>query len=111
MYLASPLTLAAGANSWAHRRIQPAKECALTVSGWCRWRVRSLLLSLFAVSYAIAWEYSTRRYLKGFSDAVIPAVASLEEKIQAILDWMSAVRHDLGQGPPVRRRIGIPSTP
>jgi transglutaminase-like putative cysteine protease len=55
------------------------------------WRVTNLLLlvSIFAVFYAIAWESSTRRYLKGFSDAVIPAGASTEEKIQAILDWMS----------------------
>jgi hypothetical protein len=35
------------------------------------------------------WEYSTRRYLKGFSDAVIPAEATAEEKIEAILSWMS----------------------
>jgi hypothetical protein len=42
-----------------------------------------------AAVYATAWEYSTRRYLKGFSDAIIPAAASPEEKIQAILDWMA----------------------
>jgi hypothetical protein len=55
------------------------------------WFVTNLLLrlSFFAAFYAIAWEYSTQRYLKGFSDAVIPAAASPEEKVQAILDWMA----------------------
>ena len=58
---------------------------------WSAWYfVNALLLvSIFAAVYATAWEYSTRRYLKGFSDAIIPAAASPEEKIQAILDWMA----------------------
>jgi len=49
-----------------------------------------LFVSLFAVAYTAVWEYSTRRYLKGFSDAVIPESASPETKTQAILDWMSS---------------------
>jgi hypothetical protein len=48
-----------------------------------------LLVSIFAAFYTSAGEYFARRYLKGFSDAVIPAAVSPEEKIQAILDWMS----------------------
>ncbi len=48
-----------------------------------------LLLASFAAIYTTVWEYSTRRYLKGFSDAIIPSSASPEEKIQSILDWMS----------------------
>ena len=30
------------------------------------------LVSISAAVYATVWEYSTRRYLKGFSDAIIP---------------------------------------
>lgn len=48
-----------------------------------------LIFSMFAAIYAAVWEYSTRKYLKGFSDAIIPAAAAPEQKIQAILDWMS----------------------
>lgn len=46
-----------------------------------------VLSTLFAI-YSIVWEYSTRRYLKGFSDAVVPLSAPSEEKIGAILTWM-----------------------
>jgi hypothetical protein len=49
-------------------------------------------LLLFAICfffYTMTWEYSTRRYLKGFSDAVVPALATPEEKITAILSWMA----------------------
>ena len=48
-----------------------------------------LILSILLAVYAAGWEYSTRRYLKGFSDAIIPESASPQEKIDAILDWMS----------------------
>ena len=56
------------------------------------WVLTNLLLaasSLFLL-YALCWEYSTSRYLTGFSDAVVAAAASPEEKVQAILDWMAA---------------------
>jgi len=43
---------------------------------------------LFTVCSA-AWEYSTDRYLRGFADAIIPASASGEAKIEAILRWFS----------------------
>jgi hypothetical protein len=48
-----------------------------------------LLASILFVLYTTAWEYSTRRYLKGFSDAVVPALATPEQKILGILNWMS----------------------
>ena len=48
-----------------------------------------LVVSICLTLYAMAWEYSTRRYLKGFSDAVVPALATPEEKAVAIIDWMS----------------------
>ncbi len=58
---------------------------------WTVWRATSvlLLLSILLAGYAAVWEYATHSYLKGFSDAVIPPMASSEEKIQAILDWMA----------------------
>ena len=47
--------------------------------------VASLLLALFGAG----WEYSTRCYLAGFSNAVIPFSSSPEEKVAAILAWMT----------------------
>jgi hypothetical protein len=46
--------------------------------------VSSVLLSLLG----LAWEYSTRRYLSGFSNAVLPFSSSPEKKVTAILAWM-----------------------
>jgi len=56
------------------------------------WALANLLLIASAVFllYAVCWEYSTRQYLRGFSDAVVPADAAPEEKVQAILDWMKS---------------------
>lgn len=48
-----------------------------------------LVISILLALYSIGWEYSTRRYLKGFSDAIIPVSGSSEEKVEAILNWMS----------------------
>jgi hypothetical protein len=65
------------------------------------WVVTNVLAvaSLLFLLCSFCWEYSTRRYLTGFSDAVVPAAASPEEKVQAILDWMAS-------GP--ARRAGTP---
>ncbi|HEV2489366.1 MAG TPA: transglutaminase-like domain-containing protein [Candidatus Acidoferrales bacterium] len=49
-----------------------------------------LFASFIFLIYSLAWEYSTRQYLKGFSDAIVPRQANPEERIQAILDWMKA---------------------
>src|SRR5579864_5989786 len=46
--------------------------------------VASLLLTLCG----LAWEYSTRCYLSGFANAVLPYASSPEEKVSAILAWM-----------------------
>ena len=43
-----------------------------------------VLLSL----YGVIWEYATREYLRGFSDAVVPFAAPPEERVEAILNWM-----------------------
>ena len=48
-----------------------------------------LVASLLLVAFSAAWEYSTSRYLRGFSDAIIPESASSEAKIEAILRWFS----------------------
>lgn len=48
-----------------------------------------LIVSLVAVLYSVGWEFSTRSYLKGFSDAIIPASDDPEQKIEAILQWMA----------------------
>ena len=49
-----------------------------------------LILSILLAVYAAGWEYSTRRYLKGFSDAIIPESASPQErKSMRFLNWMS----------------------
>ena len=46
--------------------------------------IASLLLTLFG----LAWEYSTRYYLFGFANAVLPYSASPEQKVSAIIAWM-----------------------
>jgi len=58
-----------------------------------------LLLSILLVGYGAAWDYSTHKYLKGFSDAIIPAMASNEEKITAILNWMAHGPARMDPGP------------
>ena len=46
--------------------------------------ISSVLLSLFG----LGWEYSTRWYLSGFSNAVLPYSTPPEKKVAAILAWM-----------------------
>jgi hypothetical protein len=55
------------------------------------WFTANVLLaaSLIVVLYSVGWEYSTRSYLKGFSDAIIPASDNPEQKVEAILQWMA----------------------
>jgi hypothetical protein len=48
-----------------------------------------LIFAILLAAYSAVWEYSTRKYLKGFSDAVIPVSASTQAKVEAILRWMS----------------------
>src|SRR5215472_9652001 len=47
-----------------------------------------LAASLVATIYSGVWEISVRRYLRGFSDAIIPEAASTQQKAEAILAWM-----------------------
>jgi hypothetical protein len=54
------------------------------------WRSSNLLLAVALVCLACAGvrEYSVRRYLDGFSDAIVPNFLPPEQKIEAILNWM-----------------------
>jgi Transglutaminase-like superfamily len=58
---------------------------------WATWHICTVLLviSILLLAYSAAWEYSTRRYLKGFSDAIVPAGSTPVGKAQAILNWMA----------------------
>jgi hypothetical protein len=47
-----------------------------------------LMVSILFALYTVGWEFSTRRYLQGFSDAIVPATAPGGEKVEAILSWM-----------------------
>lgn len=76
----------AGSSSAARTPANPGNKVFQTI--WYALNVL-LLVSILTAVYSIFWEYSTRRYLKGFSDAIIPAVAPPEERVEAILNWMS----------------------
>jgi len=54
------------------------------------WWLSNLLLAVALVSTAWSgmWELSVRRYLRGFSDAVVPEASTPREKVEAILAWM-----------------------
>jgi hypothetical protein len=53
------------------------------------WGVNLLLLaSLAGLVYAGSWEFSVRRYLDGFSDAIVPDSEPAERQVEAILNWM-----------------------
>ena len=47
-----------------------------------------LISSVLLVLFGLGWEYSTRSYLSGFSNAVLPYSSSPEKKVAAILAWM-----------------------
>jgi transglutaminase superfamily protein len=53
------------------------------------WSSNLLLAAAFiAMLYSCVREYSVRRYLDGFSDAIVPNSLPAERKVKAILDWM-----------------------
>jgi len=47
-----------------------------------------LLAAVCLLVYGLAWNFSTRRYLKGFADAIVPLDGSPQEKSEAILAWL-----------------------
>lgn len=99
-----PDALSHGAHAGAGDAIAN-RQSARKTSGhpvfWIIWHVCTLLLvlSFLSLMYSTVWEYSTRRYLKGFSDAIVPAASTPIEKIQAILNWMTRgpARKDAGR--------------
>lgn len=54
------------------------------------WFLTNLLLltTLVLAGYGSVWEFATRKYLKGFTDAVVPLTEPPEHKVEAILTWM-----------------------
>lgn len=48
----------------------------------------ALLVAVLALFYSACWEYSVRRYLTGFADAIVPANTTPEQRVEAILTWM-----------------------
>ena len=54
---------------------------------WCTCNLL-LAVSLLASVWCAVWEYSVRKYLRGFSDAIVADSASTQQKAEAILDWM-----------------------
>jgi hypothetical protein len=50
-----------------------------------------ILGAIALLAFGIAWNFSTRRYLKGFADAIIPLEGSPKEKTEALADWF---RHE-----------------
>ena len=54
-------------------------------------RYLSRVLVFFGIAllvYGSAWNYSTRRYLEGFADAITPLDGTPEQKSEALLDWL-----------------------
>jgi hypothetical protein len=58
-----------------------------------------LIFAFLLAAYSVLWEYSTREYLRGFSDAVVPASSSTQDKIEAILQWMAHGPARMQNGP------------
>jgi hypothetical protein len=54
------------------------------------WWISNLLLVVarIATAWTGVWEISVRRYLRGFSDAIVPEASTPQQKAQAILAWM-----------------------
>lgn len=54
------------------------------------WWLSNLLLAVALVTtiWSGVWEFSVRKYLRGFSDAIVPEAASPQQKAEAILGWM-----------------------
>jgi hypothetical protein len=55
------------------------------------WSANALLaVAFFSLAYTGVREFSVRRYLDGYSDAIVPNSVPAEEKVTAILTWMRA---------------------
>jgi len=53
-----------------------------------RFASRAIILAAVCLAiYGLGWNYSTKRYLKGFADAIIPLSGSAQEKTEALVEW------------------------
>ena len=92
-------TTAAHSATWLPSRRKVSQNRHLVYrTVWYLVNASLVMATLFAI-YSIGWEFSTRRYLKGFSDAIVPATSPPEEKIEAILNWMEHGPARLNNGP------------
>src|SRR5215472_1757160 len=67
----------------------PKPRHAIFLAVW--WSSNLLLaVALMALVYSGVGEFSARRYLDGYSDAIVPNFVPPEERVQAILGWMRA---------------------
>jgi hypothetical protein len=65
----------------------PTRRHRIFRAAW--WSGNVLLAAAFlSLLYTCGWEYSVRRYLDGFSDAIVPNFLPAEQKVEAILGWM-----------------------
>lgn len=97
-FLAAHMTpLAQLAAALDNERVQPVRRDAEPKPSrerppWLRFFVYgNNILAAIAVGlllYSLAWTYSTHRYLKGFTDAIVPLNGSPQQKTDALLDWL-----------------------
>jgi hypothetical protein len=74
-------------NSCIEGKVLLTRKHRIFRGAW--WSVNVLLLATFlSMIYSGGWEYSVRRYLDGFSDAIVPDSEPAERQVEAILDWM-----------------------
>jgi hypothetical protein len=72
-------------ETWVHG-VERKKSRPLIFCGYLN---RVLVLATVVLFfYGVVWNYSTRRYLKGFADAIVPLDGSPEEKSEALLGWL-----------------------
>ena len=75
-------------GGWNNFSVRKSKH-PVFIAIWCSSNVL-LAAVLFALAYMGAREFSMRRYLNGYSDAIVPNFLPAEDKVQAILSWMRA---------------------
>jgi hypothetical protein len=94
-----PIAEQSGSSRWSAPTAKPANT-GHRLFRFVWYTVSTLLvLAVCAAIYSIGWEYSTRRYLRGFSDAIVPATAPGDEKVEAVLNWMAHGPTRLPYGP------------
>jgi hypothetical protein len=72
-----------------HNREEPALGRYNYLLAFSRYLSRALVfVAVSLLIYGSVWNYSTRRYLKGFADAIIPLDGTPEQKSEALLDWL-----------------------